>query len=605
MPEGQNISEQMIEGYLDDYELYAKECQSIKDHVSSQIVPLVFNRGQKILHAISEKQKKLRGYIRILLLKTRRFGGSTYIEGRFYWKTSLNFNRHTFIVGHELDSTDTLYQMATLFHERNPIKPRTLKSNAKELVFDTETGKGLKSQYRLATAKNLTAGRSQGIHYLHDSEEGYWQNADILLPGLLACLPPPPAESECFRESTANGYGNRFQQDVFLAYAEGKFPYYQDPETLQVFAWENPSSEWVLAFIPWFVHDRYTLPFKSEKDRKEFETQVNRKVFVKDTMSWEESESFGLQRRFKLTLEQLHWRQWAIDNICNGRVEVFHQEYPSTVEEAFLSAGSSVYSAELCDIVEKECREPWIVGDVVDRMGESKIRPNVHGSFKVWEKPDKEMTYFMTVDSAGGLKASQEAEHRQPDPSCIDVWNHLTGVQAAQWHGHIDYDVIADMVEMIGKMYAQRDVRGEYVNLPKACVEENQHGYTVIAGLKQKKYPMYEVKPGEPGWSTNSKTKHQMVDGLYEAARDGVLQVRCRETVSEMRTFIDQGGGKFGAESGCHDERVMNGGMASQMMAILPRLVKIDEQKRGSKGGSNWSRRGQKQWDGHYTEVFV
>lgn len=595
-----------LESYLEDFELFSGDCLQIKDHVSSQIVPLKLNPGQRILHAVAEKQSKEKGYVRILLLKSRRFGGSTYVEARFYWKTSLSFNKNTFIIGHEQDSTDTLYQMATLYHQLNPIKPSTLKSNAKELMFDTEKGTGLKSQYRLATAKNLSAGRSQGIHYLHDSEEAYWTNADILLPGLLACLPPPPAESECFRESTANGYGNLFQRDCFLAYAEGKFPYYKDSETEQVFAWENPGSEWVLAFIPWYVHDRYTLPFKSDQERDEFEVSVNKKVFVKDTMSWEEGEAAGLRSRFKLTLDQLHWRQWAIENICRGRVEVFHQEFPSTVEEAFLSEGSNVYGAELCDQVERECREPLIVGDVVDRMGVTKIRPNAHGGFKVWERPVEDQTYLMTIDSAGGLKASQKAERREPDPSCIDVWNHITGVQAAQWHGHIDYDVIAEMAEMIGKMYAQRDARGEYHNLPTACVEMNNHGYTVVAGLKARHYPMYEAKDGEPGWNTSSKTKPQMVDGLYEAARDGVLQIRCRETVSEMRTFVDKGG-KFEAESGCHDERVDTAGMASQMMKLLPRAVKMGSKRgKGQRGASNWDRKGEgKRWDGSYTEVSV
>ncbi len=593
---------QLLESYLDHFEVFSSDCLQIKDHFSAQIVPFKLNPGQKILHAIAEKQSKELGYVRMLLLKSRRFGGSTYIEGRFYWKTSLGFNRNTFIVGHELDSTDTLYQMATLFHERNPIKPATLKSNAKELVFDREDGKGLKSQYRLATAKNLSAGRSQGIHYLHDSEEAYWQNADILLPGLLACLPPPPAESECFRESTANGYGNRFQLDCFAAYSEGRFPYYQDPETQLPYAWETPGSEWVLAFIPWFVHDKYSLPFRDEKEREDFELEIKRKVFVKDTMTWEDSEASKLLVKFKLTLEQLHWRQWAIDNICNGRVEMFHQEYPSTVEEAFLSAGSNVYGAVLCDIVEKQCREPLVVGDVVDRMGETKIRPNVHGNFRVWEKPDPEFTYFITVDSAGGLKPSQVVEKRQPDPSCIDVYNHHTGVQAAQWHGNIDYDVIAEMVMMIGKMYSQRDVRGEYVNLPKACVEVNNHGYTVVSGLRERKYPMYEAKQGEPGWVTNKATKPQMVDGLYETTRDGVLQIRCKETVSEMRTFVDKGG-KYEGEEGCHDERVMTAGMASQMMRILPKAMRDEVKRRDRRGSSNWDRRKRTKWDGKYTEV--
>jgi len=598
-------TESELLAYIDDFTLFARECLKVKDHATASIVPLELNDGQMVLHEVVEKQLGEKGYVRVLLLKARRFGGSTYIEARFYWRTALNFNRNTFIIGHELDSTDTLYEMATLMHQMNPIPPSTLKSNAKELVFDRPNGTGLKSQYRLATAKNLSAGRSQGIHYLHDSEEGYWQNADILLPGLLACVPPLPSETEVFRESTANGYGNRFQRDCFAAYCEGRYPYYTDSEG-RVFAWENPKSEWILAFIPWFVHRIYSQPFMDENEKKGFERSIEQKVFVKETNQWEESEALKLKKKFNLTLEQLNWRQRTIENVCNGRVEVFHQEFPSTVEEAFLSSGSNIYGKELCDQVETGCREPLLIGEIVDRMGETAVRPNPRGSFRVWEKPDPESSYFLTVDSAGGIKPSDVLEKKEPDPSCIEVWNHKSGVQAAQWHGHIDYDLLADMTAMIGKMYARKNERGDYIDLPKACVELNQHGYTVVSGLRERKYPMYEHKPGEPGWHTNRATKPQMVDGLYEAARDGSLQIRCRETVSEMRTFVDKGK-KYEAEEGCHDERVISAAMASQMMQLLSRRdVDRKSSSRVGFGAVNWDRRNkQKEWDGSYHEVIV
>ncbi len=99
--------------------------------------------------------------------------------------------------------------MAKLFHERNPLPPATRKSNSKELIFDTENGRGLKSEYTLACARNLDAGRSQGIHYLHGSECAYWPDPETLCTSLLSCVPDPPTDSEVIFESTANGYGNR------------------------------------------------------------------------------------------------------------------------------------------------------------------------------------------------------------------------------------------------------------------------------------------------------------------------------------------------------------------------------------------------------------
>lgn len=546
-----------IKSYRSNFKTFAEKCIKIKDHNTSKILPLILNNGQRILDIISEKMKSERDIIRIMLLKSRRFGGSTYVEGRYYWRASLNSNRNTFIVGHEERSTKTLYAMATLMQEQNPIAPTTRKSNAQELIFDNAEGNGLKSQYELATARNISSGRSQGIHYLHGSEVAFWPDADTLLDGLFQCVPDPPSESEVYLESTAQGCGNRFHRDVMNTYSEGKFPYYQEEDIN--YAWYNPNSEWILVFIPWFTHERYTRRFENEERKKAFIQRLNAQVFNKEELKWEDSEGKKLQKRYNLDLEQLYWREWCIENKCRASVDIFHQEYPSNVEEAFLSVGTTVFSKSLCDSVEEFCQDPIVIGNIIDRMGQSKINPNPHGHFSLWEKPDKNEHYFMTIDSAGGIKDSQKEIGIEPDPSCIDVYNHRTGKQVAQWHGHIDYDLIADIVELIGLMF----------NKAIACVELNNHGYTVVSDLKKKHYPMYCAKPDEPGFLTTKVTKPRMSDDLRQMSRDGDIRIICKETVSEMRTFIEEGG-HYNAASGCHDERVDCAGMASQMMKLLP-----------------------------------
>lgn len=555
------------------------KCVSIKDHNTGLILPLKLNRGQQILHAITEKQARDKnGHVRALILKARRFGGSTYVEARFYHKTIMNKNRSTFIVAHEEDSTTTLYNMAKLMQQKNPLKPSTQKSNAKEIIFDTDDGNGLKSQYKLATAKNVEAGKSQGIHYLHASEESMWQGGGHeLLSGLLQCVPPTtaPIDTEIFRESTAKGYGNSFQEDVFKAYAEGQYPYFTVKGI--TYAWYNPKTDWVLVFIPWFVHAWYTKPFESPEKRIEFSDQINQKVFNRESMKWEDSEELQLQKKFTLTLEQLYWRAWCIENQCRGSLDIFHQEYPSTVEEAFLSSGLNYFSKSLCDELEANCEPPALTGNLIDRMGKTKIKINRHGHFRIWEKHDPRYDYFITVDSAGGIKQSQIDDNREPDPSCVDVYNHYTGRQVAQWHGHIDYDMLADIVELIGNIY----------NRPIACVELLNHGYTVVADLKRRKYPMFEHRPGEPGWMPNRKTKPQALDMYIKLVRDGHMQIKCRETVSEMRTFVEEAG-KFNASSGCHDERVDTASMAAMMMTMLPRIIRTGDKKQDQEGIQNW-----------------
>lgn len=589
-----------IMAWHDDVELHAKDCLKIKDHQTAKILPFIYNKGQQILHNIAEKQKAEKGYVRIVLLKSRRFGGSTYVEGRFYSLSSQNFNRYTFIIAHEEKSTTTLFRMAKLMHQLNPCGPATLASNAKELRFDTEDGQGLRSEYQLATAKTVDAGRSQGVHYLHCSEEAFWMDGRPLLDGLLQCVPDPPAESEIFRESTANGYGNSFQEDVSAAYAEGRYPYYTEGD--HTYAWHDPESQsdWLLVFIPWYVIERYTKDFENDLKKQAFIKTCEKKVFDESDLRWVDSEALKLKRKHNLSWERLNWREWAIANKCGGSIDKFHQEYPSNVEEAFLSEGSNVFGKVLCDDTEALCELPIVIGDPIVLAGQPKIKRNPFGKLSIWERPDKKESYFMTIDSAGGKQENQEKGARDPDYTNIDVYNHRTGVQAAQWHGHIDYDLIADIAEIIGDMYFRCP----------AVVELFNHGFTVVAFLKKKSYPMFEHKPGQPGWITTrseGNTKADAIDSFYKMVRDADIQIRCKETVSEMRTFIEKGS-KYGAASGCNDDRVTTGCIAAKMMTLLPK--KFEEMrdigsKKKAMGFSNFPNKDKHKDDGKYMEVRV
>ena len=558
-----------------DFKKYAVKCLKVRDHNTAKIMPFTFRPGQNVTHDIAEKRKKEMGYGRFLLLKNRRFGGSTYISGRGYHRTTFNFNQNAFIIGHETDSTTTLYRMVQLFQEQNPISPDIITSNANELRFDNPKGTGLKSEYRLATAKNVEAGRSQGIHYLHCSECAMWpSHTDELLTSLFQCIPRPPADSEIWIESTGRGYGNWFQRTVFKTYAEGKYAYFTaliseyaphmpHADIEFTFAYHNPETEWILIFVPWFLDPSCQREFIYNETEEEFVAKI---VRAKNKVDDINHEALKLQKKYKLTNKQLYWREWSIKNECNDDISFFQQENPLTVEEAFRTEGSNLYNAEFCNMVERNCCKPIVVGNIIRRMGMPVIEPFPKGHLSIWERYSEKEQYFLTVDAAGGKREIHQTEDREPDNTVIDVWNHRTGNQAAQWYGHVDYDMISDVVKMIGEMY------GKGI----ACIELNNTGYKVVGDLKGN-YPLFNYKPGEAGWSTNKKTKGPMALDLLDGCRSGQITIRCKETVSEMRTFIEKDS-KYGAEAGCNDDRVISAQLAVQMMDRL-KLKKNSEKK--------------------------
>lgn len=130
---------------------------------SGNPVPLKLNNAQRMLHAMLEKQKQEKGFVRALVLKGRQQGISTYINARFYHHTRRG-GVNTFILSHEASTTDKLFKMVKRFHEgvHDALRPDTAASNRKELIF-----KDIDSEYFVGTAGNKNVGRGGTVQMFH------------------------------------------------------------------------------------------------------------------------------------------------------------------------------------------------------------------------------------------------------------------------------------------------------------------------------------------------------------------------------------------------------------------------------------------------------
>ena len=280
-----------------DFEHYAPRCLKIRTKEGS-IEPFTLNKAQKYIHAKIENQLHQTGKVRALILKGRQQGCSTYVEGRYYWKTSHRKGIKTFILTHEQAATDNLFKLASRYHEHCPslVKPHTGAASSKELYFDV-----LDSGYSVGTAGSKGVGRSSTIQYFHGSEVAFWPHADTHAVGVMQAIPDAD-DTEIILESTANGLGNYFHQQWKAA--------------------EAGLSDYIAIFIPWFWQDEY---------RKAVDE------YFEPTP--EENE---LKRQFKLDNEQLAWRRNKIIELSAGGVDgetQFKQEYPMNAAEAFQMSG--------------------------------------------------------------------------------------------------------------------------------------------------------------------------------------------------------------------------------------------------------------------------
>lgn len=279
-----------------DFEHYATKCLKIRTKAGA-IVPLELNAAQRYIHERVEQQRRETGKVRAVILKGRQQGCSTYIEGRFYWRVSHSRGVRAFILTHEDEATNNLFEIANRYHENcHPlVKPSTSAANAKELHFDK-----LDSGYKVGTAGNKAVGRSATVQLFHGSEVGFWPNAQQHAAGILQAIPDEDG-TEVFKESTANGVGNYFHKE------------WQDAEA--------GLSEYIAIFVPWYWSPEY------------------RKAVPPGFTLDEEEEKYA--SAYGLDLEQMAWRRAKIIELKDALL--FKQEYPATAAEAFQVSGSDPY----------------------------------------------------------------------------------------------------------------------------------------------------------------------------------------------------------------------------------------------------------------------
>jgi len=95
---------------FDDFSFYAKSALKIRTK-EGKIAPLKLNAAQQILHDAVTKQLKAEGKVRVIILKARQQGLSTYVGGYLYHSVSQQKAKKAMVLSHVSDSTRALFDM--------------------------------------------------------------------------------------------------------------------------------------------------------------------------------------------------------------------------------------------------------------------------------------------------------------------------------------------------------------------------------------------------------------------------------------------------------------------------------------------------------------
>lgn len=513
-----------------NFEYYAPKLLRIRTK-EGKLVNFDLNTMQKKIDATIERLKTEGKPVRLIILKYRQGGASTYTEGRIFHSTTMNHLTNSLIVAHEEAASTNLFNMSKMFYDElpNELKPMRKNSNSKELVFENPTASteekrdnpGLRSRIKISTANNEDAGRSATVHNLHASEVAFWKNAEKVMLSLMQAVPNTP-NTMVILESTANGVGGYFYDQWQRA--------------------KKGESDFVPLFFAWFEEPEYEMDVPHDFTPTQEETEL-------------------IRQYPEITMRKIVWRRWCIANNCGGDVEKFKQEYPSNDTEAFLVSGRPRFDIKALSEYLNQCM------DGVTGYLEDGFTKHPKGYVEVWEYPKASKSYYIGADVAKGLITGDYSAGVVID----DDYN-----IAAIWHGHIDPDLFANELIKLGNWY----------NEALVVVEENNHGLSVLNAMKERYSNLYkrtthnkvtdQIKE-ELGWYTSDQTKRLAIDHFAKLIRERKIGVRSRKMIQECMTYVLDDTGKTNAQEGSHDDIVMSAAIVckavEQVGGALPTIA--------------------------------
>lgn len=503
-----------------DYQEYTAQ-EFIEDNYKiknkeGELVHLKFNHAQQEVYDIIKRDYGNKP-VRIIILKARQLGISTFSEAMMTYLTTNQPNTDAVILAHINESASKIYEMTQLYISELPegLKPKQKYSNRKMLMFDDDEN-GLKSSIRVMVANDSTRGGTYKLAHL--SEVAFWEHPEDALLALNQAV-PMTKESMIIIESTANGF-NHF------------YNLWQDAV--------NGRNDYTPIFFPWYVDPEYTMPYKG------FELTP----YEKDILE-----------RFNLTLDQLQWRRWCIANNCGNDELKFRQEYPITPEEAFITSGASVFNTEIILEHMKELKEPLRCGYFsydYDGLQITNIKwvTDPLGYIKIYKEPTNGFT-SMGGDTAGDGEDFFVAQVVDQD-----------GFQCATLHKQFDADLYVKQIYCLGKYYNSLiAVESNFDTHPNIELQRLRYPHIYV----REKYDQIVKDVHEKyGFRTTSLTRPIIIDQLVEIAREHIEKIVDRETLQEMLSFV-RIKNKPQASEGTHDDLVMGLAIAYEALKQIPR----------------------------------
>lgn len=429
-----------------------------------RVSPLRLNPVQKdIIKNMTDKT---------IILKGRQQGVSTLMQSLLY-RLALTRTIKGLVLSHDDRSTQAFRRMFSRFNDHMPAeyKPEfgynnrtiiSLPATDSEIIVATANGTG-------------NVGRGFSFSHIHFSEYAFVNDPEPMLAGALQSGNP-----NVVIESTANGTGNDFYTKCMEAH--------------------HGEGIWKLLFYQWWLSPEYQKPLD-----------------FTDEIKLTNSEEILVQKH-TLSLEQIKWRRYKIKELG---ARLFNQEYPETVELAFLASGVGYFS----DI------------ENLDELLTAKYDT----------EPNSDKTYI------AGLDLGRNIDYTVLSVFDLDTGNEvdLLRINRMSWNSIIE--------RIVQKL--------RYWNVDTIWIENNNVGNAIPEQLLDMLEENPDVNTNIRTFNSNSRTKPQLVNRFHNALENReILLLPDTQGRQELTNFTAtqnmNGNWQFKASAG-HDDIVI-----ARMLAI-------------------------------------
>jgi hypothetical protein len=553
-------------------------------HIAPETGPIQqvrLRRVQQRLATIVNKQWFMQNHLRIILCKARRIGATTFFCMDAFRQAALKENTNV-VIGAQLDDmAERIHERNHIFYSNYPPSLRPYRSGRsrsfkepmdfrrhvedEELLAWEQGGArpdyGLNSSLSIFTERTPLARTGATIQYLLLSEFAKYRNQSDIIKEMFPTV--RRGTGAIVIDTTAEGRGDSYSrlweeavagrsefEPVFISWLDDDQQCHQEPTASQ---------------REYFAHWNACVAQDDAKGIQKYGSLLNLNEEETDLLRdhivprWADS---ALEDQDRLhPMGWIGWRRWAIQDRCDGKVQIFKNQYPTHWREAFLSSSITIFDMAQIGLQADRIKEeaPEERGELIqiggrraldvdaevmmaqvnrDRMRVDpsmfSFKPETFGPVRIFEHPLEGEEYLITSDYAEGVSDTC-------DYNVIHVYKRGEKLEQVAYFREKCYpeESASEAIAM-----------GAYYNMAWQVPEVNSCGAAALA-LFRTCYPVDRifrrkvadnVRKQNPsdlmGWKMTGRSKAEAVSAATAYFKQGLCVIRNANTLRELEVFV-------------------------------------------------------------------